>query len=105
MKISKLVVAAMLAAGSLGFAAASQAERYVDVEVAVPPPPDRVEIVPAPREGYIYEPGHYVWNGSAYVWSDGQFIRNREGHTWHRYTIEHDGDRWHYRAGHWDDDD
>ncbi len=105
MKFRNLAVAIALAVGSLGFAAVGQAARYVDVDVGVAPPPERVEVVPAPREGYIYEPGHYEWNGAEYVWIGGQFIPDREGHEWHPYVLEHHGDRWHFRAGHWDDDD
>jgi hypothetical protein len=104
MKTRNLVAAMALAAGSLGFAAVGQAAKYVEFEVAVPPPPERVEVVPAPRAGYTYEPGHYAWNGSAYVWIDGQFIRNREGHEYHPYVLEREGEKWRFRSGHWDDD-
>ena len=104
MNIRNLAAAVVLAVGSLGFAAVAQAERVYDVEIGVAPPPPRVEIVPAPREGYIYEPGHYVWNGSEYVWTDGQFIQYREGHEYHPSMLERRGDRWHFRTGHWDDD-
>ena len=104
MKIRNLLVAAALAVGSLGFAAVGHAARVIDIDVGVAPPPERVEVVPAPREGYLYEPGHYEWNGAEYVWIQGQFIRDREGHEWHPYVLEHRGDRWHFRGGHWDDD-
>ena len=36
--------------------------------------------------------------------SMGSYIALREGHQWVPYTIERHGDKWHYRAGHWDDD-
>jgi hypothetical protein len=106
MSMRNIIAVLTLAVGSLGFAAAGQAAKFIDVEIGVPPPPPaRVEVVPAPREGYVYEPGHYTWNGSAYVWVDGQFIRNRDGHEWRAYVLEPRGDKWHFRAGHWDDDD
>jgi hypothetical protein len=72
-----IVAALTLAVGSLGFAAVGQAAKFIHVEIGVTPPAERVEVVPAPREGYVYERGHYVWNGSAYVWADGQFIAPR----------------------------
>src|SRR2546430_12951868 len=78
MKLRNIVATLTLAVGSLGFAAVGQAAKFVDVEIGVAPPAERVEVVPAPREGYDYEKGHYVWNGSAYVWTDGQFIQYRD---------------------------
>ncbi|HEX9275615.1 MAG TPA: hypothetical protein VGA51_04350 [Casimicrobiaceae bacterium] len=105
MNVRNIVGALMLAVGSLGFAAVGHAAKFIDVEIGVAPPAARVEVVPAPREGYVYEPGHYAWNGSAYVWVDSQFIRSREGREWRPYVLERRGERWHYRAGHWDDED
>jgi hypothetical protein len=96
----------MLVIGALGFVAKGHAARVVDLEIGVAPPPPRAEVVvPEPRDGYIVERGHYGWDGSRYVWVEGQYIPKREGHDWRSYTLEQRGDRWHYRAGHWDDDD
>jgi len=54
--------------------------------VAAPPPPRRAVIVtppppapaapgevvpPAPGPGLVWVPGHYAWNGAAYVWRPG----------------------------------
>jgi hypothetical protein len=93
-----------LALGTLGFGTAAQAEHSIDVQIGVAPPAERVEVVPAPRPGYIYERGHYAWDGNRYVWTEGEFIREREGHHYHPYVLEKHGEGWHYRAGHWDDD-
>lgn len=104
MKTKSLIAALALAAGSVGIAGVAYA-RVVDVEIGVAPPPARVEVVPAPREGYIYEKGHYeTSDGQTYVWVEGRYLPNREGHVWHPYVMERSGDRWHFRAGHWDDD-
>jgi WXXGXW repeat (2 copies) len=81
----------------------SQAASF-EFDVNVAPPPERVEVVPAPRPGYIYEPGHYAYDGDRYVWRDGRYFEEREGHHYIPYSLEKRGDRWHYRAGHWDDD-
>jgi len=103
MKIRSIVVALAIALGMLGMAATANA-KTVELEIGVAPPPDRVEVVPAPRPGYIYERGHYIVEGDRYVWHEGQFIREREGHHYEPYVLERHGDRWHYRGGHWDDD-
>ena len=104
MKIKCLIPALALALGTVGIATVASA-RVVDVEIGVAPPPARVEVVPAAREGYIYEKGHYeTSDGQTYVWVEGKYIPNREGHVWHPYVMERSGERWHFRAGHWDDD-
>ena len=108
MKIRSLMAALTVAIGTFGMATAASAARVVDVEIGVaPPPPGQQTIVMTPpeREGFVYEPGHYGWDGQRYVWVEQQYIPNREGHHWRHYTLEKHGDRWHYRAGHWDDDD
>lgn len=105
MKIRSIVTALAMAVGFFGLAATANADRIVNVEIGAAPPPERVEVVPAPRPGYIYERGHYVVEGDRYVWHEGQFIREREGHRWEPSAIERHGERWMYRSGHWDDDD
>ena len=65
-----------------------------------PPPPPRAEVVPGARHGYVWEPGHYRWTGSAYVWVPGRWIGHRhgrwvEGHWAFRYGA------WHWVPGHW----
>jgi hypothetical protein len=105
MKTKSLISAIALALGTTGIAAVAHA-RVLDFELGVAPPVARVEVAPSPREGYIYEPGHYAsYDGRTYVWVEGQYVPNREGHVWHPYVMSRDGDRWHFRAGHWDDDD
>jgi len=60
--------------------------------------------VPAPRKGFVYERGHYEYNGQAHEWKEGRFIREREGHVYTPYALEHRGDKYYFRRGHWDDD-
>jgi len=61
-------------------------ERVVVVD---PPPADRVEVIPAQREGYIWIRGHYVYDGHNYRWRDG-----------HYEAIPRSGA--HYVSGRWD---
>jgi hypothetical protein len=108
MKMRSLMAALTTVVGTLGFATVTNAARVVDVEIGVAPPPppaNAIVVEPAPRVGYVYEPGHYGWDGQRYVWTEQQYVPNREGHQWRRYTLEQRGDKWVYRAGHWDDDD
>jgi hypothetical protein len=104
MRLAATITALLAAIGTAGFANTALAERSIDIEINTAPPEMRYEAVPPPREGYIYERGHYDWDGDHYVWREGRFIEKREGHEWHPSVVERRGEHWHYRAGHWDDD-
>ena len=40
-----------------------------------PPPPPEVEAPPpAPSPSYVWEPGHWYWNGLQYHWQPGTYI-------------------------------
>jgi hypothetical protein len=65
-----------------------------------PPPPPRAEMVPGPRHGYVWQPGHYRWTGVAYAWVPGRWVGRRttrwvEGRWAFRYGA------WHWVPGHW----
>lgn len=60
-------------------------EHRVTVEVA-PPPPMAEESAPAPREGYVWAPGYYSWNGHKHEWTKGHYVRARAGY---RYVGPH----------------
>jgi hypothetical protein len=38
-----------------------------------PPPPPETE-TPAPAPTYVWEPGHWSWNGAQYHWQRGRYI-------------------------------
>lgn len=38
--------------------------------------PTIVEVEPAPREGYIWAPGRYVWTGTEHRWESGRWIKD-----------------------------
>jgi hypothetical protein len=94
MRIRNWILGSMVTA-AIAIPAAVQA-RTVEYEITVAPPAPRVEVVPAPREGFI--------DGRQYVWVDGQFIARREGHTYTPHFFERRGEHWVFRGGHWDDD-
>jgi len=74
--------------------------------IDVPPPPARVEVVPAPRPGYVWAPGYWAWEGRRHVWREGRWIGERHGYHWvPGHWAEHQGPRgarWHFEAGHWE---
>ncbi|MDE2198709.1 MAG: YXWGXW repeat-containing protein [Rhodospirillales bacterium] len=86
MALSLRLFACTLALGAgLSSAALAQVER----PPYPPVPPLRAEVVPRPPgPRFVWEPGHWHWNGRAYVWFRGHYIR----------PYAH---RPHYVPGHW----
>lgn len=76
----KPLLAAAFAAALMGFGAAAQAQYTAIVSTA--PPPPRHEVMPAPRSGMVWAPGHYEWRGSEYVWVEGRWMRDRDGYEY-----------------------
>ncbi len=103
MKIGTAIAGTVVGIGILAGAGIAQA-RSVEVEISSAPPADRVVVAPEPRPGYIYERGHYAWDGHAYVWSEGRYIEERPGHVYTQPMIKHRGEHYYYRSGRWDDD-
>ena len=92
---------AALAVSSIGFIPVpASAEIYIDVA----PPAPRHEVIPAHREGYVWQPGFWDWRGGRHVWVRGYWVKERHGMYWHPSRwYERDG-RWVFDKGRWDRD-
>lgn len=101
----KVLVSALLAAGIIG-AGATPLSSVADVAVQlnVGPPPLRYEVVPGPRQGYVWAPGHWQWSGNAHVWRAGNWVQARPGYAYQQPQWVERGGRWHYQASRWDRD-
>jgi hypothetical protein len=73
-----------------------------EIVTDAPPPPDRVEHAPPPRDGYVWGAGHWEWNGRSYVWISGTWIPERRAARWVVARWEQVGTQWHYIDGHWE---
>jgi len=93
----KLIVGSLFALG-LG-ASALPAAAAVYVEVA--PPAPRYEVVPAPRVGHVWVPGHWQWRGHHHVWVRGYWMRERPGYVYAPARWVDHGGRWAYEDGRW----
>jgi len=84
MKWATLALASSLLMGTGG----AMAQPAPPPMPAAPPPP-QAEVVPAPPGArYVWEPGHWHWNGGRYVWIRGHYVLREAG--------------WgHYQPGHW----
>ena len=72
------------------------------VVVQSPPPAPIYESVPAPRQGYIWAPGHYVWDNGRYTWRGGEWVAARPGYAWQAAHWEQRSDgSWYLVGGTW----
>src|SRR5262245_24090346 len=49
---------------------------------ATAPPPPRVVYVPAPRRGYVWQPGYWVRERRHWVWVEGSWVSESPGYAW-----------------------
>jgi hypothetical protein len=71
-----------------------------DADVA--PPAAREERAPAPRDGYVWAPGYWDWNGHAYSWIPGRFVFERRGAHWAPDRWDQVGAHWQHVSGQWE---
>lgn len=93
--MKKLIIAIAIGAASIAAVplAAVAAPAYVSIDVA--PPPPRVEVVPAPRRGYLWTPGYWDYRSRRHVWVNGTYVRERRGYVYAQPA-------WVQRGGHYE---
>lgn len=98
---NRTLLAATCAVALMGFGAAAQAQYAAVVSVA--PPPPRHEIIPGPRAGFVWAPGHYEWRHGEYVWMQGHWLPERVGYEYRepRWVQRGNGD-WVLVGGNWE---
>jgi hypothetical protein len=99
-----LLFCSLIALGSVTAPAAAEINFSLGIDVA--PPPARVEVVPAPRAGFVWAPGYWRWDGGNHVWVGGHWMAARAGYYWapERWEqhAEERGHHWHFAPGHWE---
>jgi hypothetical protein len=101
MNIRNLFVGSALAVAAVAIPAQA---KVVELDVQVAPPAPRYEVVPAPREGYVWSSGYWRYDHGHYRWEHGHWIHAREGHRYTQHEWVAQTGHWHFRGGHWDDD-
>lgn len=101
MMLAKFTAVALLAAATAGFSPEAPARPVsVDIQIGAPPPP-RVELLPAPRRGYVWTPGYWNWNGRRHYWVGGTWVRHRPGYVYTQPAWVDDGGHWRLNRGAW----
>jgi hypothetical protein len=78
---------------------AAQAQAIIVAPMA--PPPPRVEVMPAPRPGYVWDNGRWRWDHGRYVWVTGHWQPVRPGHRWIPGHWVQRGPNYRWVEGHW----
>lgn len=84
-------------------AALSASAAFAQAVIVAPmaPPAPRVEVVPPPRAGYAWDPGHWRWAGGRYVWVAGHWQTMHPGYRWVPGHWVARGPNWRWVPAHW----
>lgn len=99
MDLKRVLMGVCVAASAVAMPAMARVD--VSVMIGVPPPAPVVEVVPAPRSGYVWVPGYWGWHGDRHIWIRGRWVVERSGHYWVADRWVQDGPRWRLEHGHW----
>jgi hypothetical protein len=93
----------MLAASLWGAVMLAAAPAFAQAVIVAPvaPPAPRVEVVPPPRAGYVWDQGRWRWEHGRYVWVPGHWQPVRVGYHWVPGHWRQRGANWHWVEGHW----
>ena len=103
MLTKKLLVSALIAAGAIG-AVATPLTSVAQIYLQIAPPAPRYEVVPAPREGYVWSNGHWGYDGRQHSWTEGSWQASRPGYSYYQPRWVENNGRWGYEASRWDRD-
>ena len=101
MRFRKSLLVGLCATSLGGFVAPMTASAEVQVYFNTAPPPLRVEVVPAPRTGYICVPGYWDARGHRHVWRAGHWERARHGYHYVGPNWVERDNRWYLERPHW----
>lgn len=97
-----LLASALALAGAFALdVTPAQARTDVTIYANVAPPPMRREVMPPPRHGFVWVPGHWNWQHGRYVWRAGHWMRARHGYHYVPDRWEPHGKRWRHHPGYW----
>ncbi|CAG2156267.1 hypothetical protein D3C87_1210270 [compost metagenome] len=83
-RLVRAMTGATLLVATLAFAPAAMAQVNIHIGIGTPPPAPIYEAVPAPRHGYIWQPGYWAWDdhGHKHKWKQGKWAKDRPGYVY-----------------------
>jgi hypothetical protein len=99
----KSSIAATVLAGSLAAMMPLGASAQYSAVIQIAPPPPIHEVVPGPRQGYVWAPGHHEWRGDRYVWVRGHWMPERYGYEYRApHWVQRGNGEWYMVGGNWE---
>ena len=82
--------------------AAPRPHTRVEARLTLAPPAPPVEVIPsAPYPDAYWIPGHWKWNGHAYIWAHGHWEQARASMVYQRAYWSNDSGNWVYHPARW----
>ena len=104
MMFRKTLIAALCAASVGAMFVPMPASAEVTIFFNTAPPPNRYEVIPAPRAGYLWSPGYWNAKNNRHVWQSGHWERERHGYHYVQPTWK-ERNSWQLEHGRWNKGD
>jgi hypothetical protein len=103
MKLKRtLTIATLLTLGAAAYMpVTASAQVGFNLVISNAPPAPRYESIPAPRNGYVWAPGYWNWQGNQHVWVEGRWERDRQGYRYQRAEWIRDNAGYRLNQGGW----
>ena len=105
MKYRKNLLALTCAAAIAAMYMPLAANAEVGIFLNIAPPPSRHEVIPAPRQGYVWSSGYWNAKGHKHVWQAGHWERSRNGYYFTQPSWTQRDNRWQLERGRWNKGD
>jgi WXXGXW repeat (2 copies) len=105
MKFRRTLVAVLCASALGAVAVPMTASADVAVYFNTAPPAPRYEVVPAPRNGYVWSSGYWNAKNNKHVWQGGHWEKQRHGYSYAQPTWTQQNNRWELQRSHWNKGD
>ena len=102
MRARTLILSLLVTTATAVLPIVSRAAVDVSIGIVVGPPAPLVEVVPAPRPGYVWAPGYWAWDGHRHFWIDGHWAIARPGYRWVPERWVRRGHHWYMERGRWE---
>lgn len=102
--ITKKWLPPLVAAFAIAALPAWSAVPRATIDVA-PPTPLEAETMPPQRDGYVWSPGYWDYEGARHTWRKGHWVQARRGYRYEPAHWAQENGRWSLYAENWVSDE
>lgn len=99
--MKRILLATLAAAALAGISNPAAARTDFYLNFGPPPVPAYEVVVPPPRVGYVWIPGHWRWHGHRHVWVASYWAPARPGYAYVPARWVDARGRWYFESGYW----